>query len=394
MRNILLLTNIPAPYRIPTFNSLARLVGERFCVVFHTLAEARRCWDFPDGNIEFKWRVLSDSGSVTGLRKELTAGIKMLTYVSSEQPSAIICGGYDSLASWAAFLWCKVCRRPFVLWVDSTARDQRPRGLSGRMRTQLKRLIVSLSDAVAPSGTACAEYMRRLGARPERIFMARLSGDPGAFAGEAAPVDVRREKVPRRLPGRLILYSGRLVRAKGVFVLLEAFRQVCRVLSETGLLVVGHGPDEAEIRDFCRKESIERVFLEGAQQYRRMPYYYALADVLALPTFSDTWGFVVNEAFACGVPAVVSRAAGACDDLIVDGETGFAVEPGNARDLADKLIRILSDPSLKTRMGAKCRKLIQHYSAEACACGLLAAVESRQTLRDPFYLPLLHDNRC
>jgi glycosyltransferase involved in cell wall biosynthesis len=302
------------------------------------------------------------------------AGVKMLIHLCRERPSAVICGGYDSLASWAAFLWCKLCSRLFVLWVDSTARDHRSRGVSGQIRTSLKRVMVSLAHAVAPAGTACGEYMKSLGARPERIFIARLSGDPGAFAREAAQVNARREKLRRRLPRQLVLYSGRLARAKGVFVLLEAFRHISGVLPEAGLLIVGHGPDEAEMMEFCRKANIERVFFEGAQEYNRMPYYYALADVLALPTFSDTWGFVVNEAFACGVPAVVSRAAGACDDLIVDGQTGFAVEPGDARDLADRLVRVLGDASLKLRMAANCRRLIQQYSAEACARALLAAI--------------------
>ena len=104
-----------------------------------------------------------------------------------------------------------------------------------------------------------------------------------------------------------------------------------------------------------------------------MPYSYALADVLALPTFSDPWGLVVNEAFACGVPAVVSRVAGACDDLIIDGETGFAVTPGDAAELADRILRILKEPALRSRMKANCRTLIKKNSTEACAQGLLVA---------------------
>jgi glycosyltransferase involved in cell wall biosynthesis len=374
MQKILLLTNIPAPYRIPTFNGLARLVGEGFFVVFCALADPRRHWDFPDQEIQFGYKVLSETGNLAGLRKRFMAGIKMLIYLKKDPPSAIISGGYDSLPAWAAFLWCKVWRRPFVLWADSTSRDQRPRGLWGELRTGFKRLIVSWADGVAASGTACAEYMKSLGARPERVFVARLSGDPYAFGREAAQVDVQHEKLHRGLRSQLILYSGRLVREKGVFVLLEAFRQISRVLPEAGLLVVGHGREELRMREFCREMNVDGVFFEGAQQYRCMPYYYALTDVLALPTFSDTWGLVVNEAFACGVPAVVSRVAGACDDLIVDGQTGFAIEPGNARDLADKLLRILCDPVLRRCMAANCRKLIQEYSARACAQGLLAAV--------------------
>jgi glycosyltransferase involved in cell wall biosynthesis len=104
-----------------------------------------------------------------------------------------------------------------------------------------------------------------------------------------------------------------------------------------------------------------------------MPAYYPLADVVVLPTFSDTWGWVVNEAFACGVPAIVSRAAGACDDLIIDGETGYSMEPGNAEELADRILRLLKNDELRSSMGTKARQLIERYSIERLAETLLAA---------------------
>jgi glycosyltransferase involved in cell wall biosynthesis len=375
MSKVTLLTNIPAPCRIPTLNCLARELGSRLRVVFCAPTEPRRCWAFPEREMEFEWRLLCHDQRKAGLLAELRSAVKMLLHLRRRQPSSVICGGYDSFAAWAAFFWCKLYGRQFVLWVESTARDHRPRGLSGQIRTGLKRLIVSHADGVAASGTASAKYMKMLGARQELTLIAPLTGDPDAFAHQAAKTNATEEKRERRLPPHLILYSGRLVRAKGVFVLLQAFRSISRALPAAGLIVVGHGPDEEKMKEFCRKEKIERVFFEGPQPYDRMPYYYALADVLALPTFSDTWGVVVNEAFACGVPAVVSRAAGACDDLIVDGETGFAVEPGDARDLAEKLLSVLRNPTLRLRMAANCRRVIQSYSAEICARGLLAAVE-------------------
>jgi glycosyltransferase involved in cell wall biosynthesis len=227
------------------------------------------------------------------------------------------------------------------------------------------------------------EYVKDLGAREERIVIAPFGGDSEGFAREAAAVDPAREKERSGWPPRLIIYSGRLVREKGVFVLLDAFRLIAPEFPEVGLLIVGHGPEQTALEDSCRRLGLERVYFAGAQEYKRMPYFYALADVLVLPTFSDTWGFVVNEAFACGVPAIVSRVAGACDDLIVEGETGFAVEPGDVADLTAKMRRLLEDESLRAAMGRKCRELIRRYSAEACAEGLLLAAQVRAKGGDP-----------
>lgn len=371
--SITLLTNIPAPYRIPVFNCLARMAGGTFHVVFCSPTEPRRHWKFPAKEMDFEWKLLSEDTGELGLLAQLISVVKMALLLARWHPSAVICGGYGSLPAWAALLWCKLFRRRFILWGESTARDHRPRGISGWCRTRLKRVMVSQADAVATSGEASAEYMRALGAEPERVFIAPFCGDPVVFAREAGKVKPAEEKRRRGFPNRLVLYSGRLVQAKGVFVLLEAFRSVSRALPDAGLAVVGDGPERSAMQEFCRHANLDRVFFEGPQEYERMPYYYALADVLALPTFSDPWGFVVNEAFACGVPAIVSHVAGVCDDLIVDGETGFAVEPGDVDGLAEKLLQILRNDDLRVRMGANCRRIIARYTPEACARGLLAA---------------------
>lgn len=209
--------------------------------------------------------------------------------------------------------------------------------------------------------------------------MAPFGGDYRSFAREALRVDAAAEKKARGYPRHVALYSSRLVREKGVMVLLEAFRRLAVEVPEAGLLIVGDGPARAEMESFCREFRVPRVFFSGSQGYAAMPAFYALADVLVFPTFSDTWGYVVNEAFACAVPAIVSRVAGVCEDLIVPGETGVVVEPGDAEGLAVTMRLLLTDEGLRSRMSANCLRAIAPYSAEACAQGLLAAVEGKQT---------------
>jgi glycosyltransferase involved in cell wall biosynthesis len=392
--HLALLTNLPAPYRVPVWNHLARLTGGKLEVRFIAPDDPRqRSWTVPSSEMHFRWEFLSHapkggvstppfqatahqhrSGALPAALIELRAALAILRFLLRRRPRAVICGGYNSLAAWVTFAWCRVTRRRFVLWLEGTTRDLRP---PGRLKTWLKKLIVARAGAIAASGNATVEYVRALGASANRIFPAPFGGDYRWFAREAAAVDAAAEKERRGYPSRLVLYSGRLVREKGVMVLLEAFRRLAPDIPDAGLLVVGDGPARAEMESFCRGWNIPRVFFAGVQEYHRMPHFYALADVLVLPTFSDTWGYVVNEAFACGVPAIVSRVAGVCDDLIMPGVTGFTVEPGDAEALAAKMRLLLIDTPLRSRMGANCRRAIVPYSAEACAEGLLAAVEGR-----------------
>jgi glycosyltransferase involved in cell wall biosynthesis len=374
-RTLALATNTPAPYRVPVWNHLSRLVGGVLVLRFTTAGDPRRTWAVPTEEMHFDWRFLSKAHQGTWL-SQIRAGASMLGFLARSCPQSVICGGYSSLPAWVTFVWCKATRTRFVLWLEATTHDRRR---TRKIAQWLKRLIVSRADAIAASGEATVEYVRDLGAREKRIFIAPFGGDSEGFAREAAAIDPAREKERYGWPSRLVLYSGRLVREKGVFVLLEAFQRLALELPDVGLLFVGHGPEQRAMEDACRRLGLEQVYFTGAQEYKRMPYFYALADVLVLPTFSDPWGFVVNEAFACGVPAIVSRVAGACDDLIVEGETGFTVEPGDPEDLAVKMRRLLQDEPLRVAMGRNCRELIRRYSAEACAEGLLLAATGSST---------------
>lgn len=368
--SLALLTNIPFPPRLPALNQVARSMDGRFEVRFIAASEPRRWWKVPTQEMNFKWRFLSHSSDPAGFLTGIRASAAMLAFLTRSRPQALICGGYDSLPAWASFAWCKLFRRRFVLWIVSNARDHRQ---PGKLKEWLKRFFVSNVDAVAAQGKASAEYARQLGAREEQVFIAPYGGDNEFFAREAARVNPAQEKELHGYPPRLILFSARLAPEKGVFVLLEAFRSVSSKLPGVGLLIVGDGPERKAMEDFCRAANLERVYFLGPQQYHRMPYFYALADVLVLPSLSEPWGAVVNEAFACGVPAIVSRVAGAADDLIIEGETGFTVEPGNTQDLSEKTLRVLRDEALRARMSANCRRLIEKYSAAGCAEGLLAA---------------------
>jgi glycosyltransferase involved in cell wall biosynthesis len=374
-RSLALLTNIPAPYYVSAWNHLGRLTGGRLAVRFIARGERRRTWKTPVDGMEFAWRFLSRATDPSDFLRSLSASVAMLGFLMDFRPRAVICGGYSSPVAWITFAWCAITRRRFVLWMESNARDHRR---PGKLRHWMKRFIVSRADAIAALGKAASEYARQLGAREDRIFIAPFGGDSDFFARQASGVDGDREKWLKGLPPRLVLYSGRLVREKGVFVLLESFRLIAAEFLDVGLLIVGHGPERQAMEDCCRRLGLELVYFAGAQEYKRMPYFYALADVLVLPTFSDPYGYVVAEAFACSVPAIVSRVAGACDDLIVEGETGFTVEPGDPEDLAAKMRRLLQDEPLRAAMGRNCRELIRRYSAEACAQGLFLAAQARR----------------
>jgi glycosyltransferase involved in cell wall biosynthesis len=103
--------------------------------------------------------------------------------------------------------------------------------------------------------------------------------------------------------------------------------------------------------------------------------------VLVLPTRSDTWGLVVNEAMVCGLPIVVTSVAGCAQDLVEDGWNGYVVPPRDPDRLAAAIRSLAEQPETREQMSARSRERIRHYSPEDCARGLAEAVLSQRTER-------------
>jgi glycosyltransferase involved in cell wall biosynthesis len=114
----------------------------------------------------------------------------------------------------------------------------------------------------------------------------------------------------------------------------------------------------------------------GFLNQQRIATAYAAADVLVLPSNGgETWGLVVNEAMACGVPAIVSDQVGCVPDLITDGETGFSFPCAEVAALADRMRWMAEDRDRRRAMRAPVLRRIAGFSPKAAAAGVIRALE-------------------
>lgn len=137
---------------------------------------------------------------------------------------------------------------------------------------------------------------------------------------------------------RVLMFVGKLIARKRPQLLLDALLQLRRVNPEaaarTRLWLVGDGPLRQELEHFAHTHDLPVAFL-GFVNQSALPATYAAADCLVLPSNGEeTWGLVVNEAFACGLPAIVSDEAGCAPELIHDDETGWLMRRPDAGHLA------------------------------------------------------------
>jgi len=286
-------------------------------------------------------------------------------------PDAIICGGYNYVSSWHALRWAKRNRVPFLLWSESTSDDRRSRHT---LLELLKRKFLENCDAFVVPGRSARRDLEHFGLPPEKIFVAPNAVDTALFSASGSVVQQQptRLRAQLALPEKYFLFVGRFVRAKGVLDLLEAYALLAPTLREQfSLVFVGDGPMRSEIESRAREIYPGTVHFAGFVHRDDLPTYYTLAECLVLPTHSDTWGMVVNEAMACGLPVICTDVAGCAADLV--RANGRIVSAGNIGELSVAMEEIASDPALRSRMASESRELIQTYSPETCAAGLAEA---------------------
>lgn len=380
---LVILTEIIAPYRIPVFNVLAQLNGIHLHVIFLSRTDhPMREWLVYENEIQFSYQVLR---SYRGhwRKHALLLNRGLAAALRKAAPEAIVCGGYNYVASWQALFWAQRNRIPFFLWTESNGRDLR----GNKWLTELlKTRFLGRCDGFVVPGQSSREYLKNFGIPSKKIFTAPNAVDSALFETITERVQATAAKWRQQmgLPLRFFLFVGRMVAEKGVFDLLSAYGTLSPELrAEVGLVFVGDGPDRAQVERraneiaSCPRRSCAIQF-PGFVQRDALASYYALAEAFVFPTHSDPWGLVVNEAMACGLPIICSDVAGCANDLVENGWNGYVVPSRNVNQLARTMAELAAIPETGRIMGKRSRERLLRNSPQACAEGIAAAVLSLQ----------------
>jgi 1,2-diacylglycerol 3-alpha-glucosyltransferase len=375
-RRLMILTEIISPYRIPLFNAMARREGIDLHVIFLSETDSSlRQWHVYKQDIHFSFQVLPSWRKRIG-KYNLLLNRGLARALHSASPDAIVCGGYNYWASWQALRWARSHRVPFLLWSESNLQDLRNERVFVEF---LKRQFLKRCSGFVVPGKSAGEYMKAHGANERSIFTApnAVDNDLFASASSAARQSAAKCRAELDVPARYFLYAGRLVREKGVLDLLAAYAKLDAALREkVGLVFVGDGPLREQLERQAASISPGTIKLAGFAHREQLAAHYAFADGLILPTHSDPWGLVVNEAMASGLPVIVSQVAGCAADLVRENWNGFLVPPGDIESLAAAMQKLACGNTLRATMAANSVQLIAQYSPQVWAEGLERAVET------------------
>jgi glycosyltransferase involved in cell wall biosynthesis len=373
---LVIITEIIAPYRIPIFNALAARSELDLYVIFLSENDpSLRLWRVYKNEIKFSYEVLPSWRQRFG-RHNVLVNRGLVSALNRIKPTVVLCGGYNYLASWEAAGWARIHRVPLLLWSESTALDAR----HGRRLVEfVKTRFLRLCRGFVVSGKSSFHYLKDLGIPAERIFTAPNAVDIQLFSSLAdkARRDAIQIRTRHSLPARYFLYVGRLVEAKGIFDLLDAYAKLSDTIrAQVSLVFVGDGVDRTRLEERASAIAPGTILFPGFVHREELAEFYGLSDVFIFPTHSDPWGLVVNEAMSCGLPVVATSVAGCTEDLVRDGWSGFVIPPRDPSSLAGAMAHLAVDSALRVEMGARSEEKIREYSPEAWAQGLVDATKT------------------
>jgi glycosyltransferase involved in cell wall biosynthesis len=331
--------------------------------------------EFRPADAAYAWDAVPETA---GYRRVRTRSREELCRVLDElRPEAVVCVGYSDPEIHQAAAWALSRKRRLVTCSDST-HDDEPRSW---MKEAFKRRVIAAFDAALVAGSRAGLYIGMLGLDGDRRFQPWDVVDNAHFhhGADVARRDEAATRARLKLPSSYFLCVARFVPKKNLARLIEAYRHYAEPVGNDAwsLVLSGAGPMEAELRHQVALAGLaSRVHFVGFLQYPDLPACYGLAEALVLPSASDQWGLVVNEAMAAGLPVLVSDRCGCAPDLVRQDENGFTFDPGDTGNLAGLLTRMAGmKPDCRAAMGGRSREIVAAFSPEAFADGLEAAVE-------------------
>ena len=356
------ITDIMTPYMAPVFEALAARCD--LTVLFGAETGSRAmAWSLATPS--FRYRVVGGPAIRRGIdAADIYPNPRVLVELWRTRPDVVISGGFSFPSLYAA-AYCRASRAPLLVQSDGTSASE---AAIGRDQAMTRALLARAAHGAVGNSRLAVARLAELGFDP--VFEAPHSTDIERF------LEVGRGRVQRPHDVLRVVTVGRLLVAKGVDLLLRAVARARAQGAAVTLTIVGEGDDEPRLRALAGELGLTDVEWRGFVEPSELPAQLARADAFAFPTLGDTFGIVLLEAAAAGLPLICSPHAGAASDLVEEGETGFVVEPRDTAAFVRALTGLAGDAELRGRMGRAAYELAGRRTPADTADAYLRAATS------------------
>jgi len=234
-----------------------------------------------------------------------------------------------------------------------------------RLLRRYETKLMKQSDAlIAVSRYTVGELTELYGIEEEKIHVIYNGVDINKFKPRPDRAELRRE-FGLEEEKKIVLFVGRLYHRKGLEILLRSIPPIIQEFGDVKFAISGTGfkKKEQSLRDLAKQLEIEDyVTFLGYVPDEKLPSLYSASDIFVLPAIYENFPFAILEAQATGLP-VVSTKVGGIPEFLADKENGFLIDPGDEKQLTQRVLTLLQDPKLAEEMGRRGRKLIEEKFA-------------------------------
>lgn len=362
MKHIVIISNIPAPYRVDFFDYLSKNYTDyRFTIVYSSQNEDNRSWEVDQEKMQNS--VYLESKTIK-IKKKLDTryvhvpwGVGKL--IKKLSPDVVVGSEYNPTIL-LALHYCKRHRIPYVSWTDGTLFSERN---FGKVQLWSRKHVIKRADAYIASSTKSKEAQIYYGAAEEKCHISYLTVDVEKYLQK-----------PKGLGTGKILCVGSLIERKGVDLLFKALE---KVNTDFSLYLAGDGCEKTALKTLAKELGIhERVHFLGQLKREELVKHYADSDLFVLPTREDCFALVILEALCSSLPVVCSKYADGAYDLLEDGSNGFVVDPYNVEVFAQTIEAVLTNDELRRDMQNSSDNTVDKFRFENVAKGYMEAIES------------------
>ncbi len=370
---VVIIHNIIAPYKVALFNELSKLIPNME-VIFIAEKEKRRDWNIDYTNINFAYTLLFQ-GSIDSINSFSIAKNTWRILEKISPKTSIICD-YSNIFGWISLLWAKINNNKLIFWLDSTYGDRK----HFFPKEQIKHFFLKHFDAFLAPGEKTKQYLKYMKVDNSKIITTGYSVNNDFFIEQFQLLKNQKKTLLNKLTIKRkhnFIFIGRFAPEKNILNLLNSFLEVSKDNNEWGLLLLGDGPLKEDIISFIIKNKLkDKILLPGFIQQNEIVKYLITSDVLILPSYSEPWGLVVNEAMLCSMPVIVSNRCGCESELVKEGVNGFSFDPNDKPKLTNFMQGFMNGKYNIKSMGEASFAIVNEHSPSIIAKKIVIGIEA------------------
>ena len=356
-------------YRIEWFKKLSCLSSIKFVFTNESLVKKIYKYNIDYNRIKDLDYVIIEKG-IKGLNSFFKILNEIKYYDFVELPAVDSFNEY-----WKSFfilLQCKRLRIPmgyfWEKWESPIAKQPIKRKIKNFILGTAAKSIYRHADIIFAGGSRSKEYFLKKGIKSSKIFVL-----PNTSETPLTEYINLKEKYNISYEKKIILYFGRIMKEKGLDVLLKAYALLDeQSKKESFILVAGDGKYKSECEDIANRLMIRNIKFVGMVSPNKRRNFFEQCDVFVFPgTFYngcvDVWGLTINEAIQHGKIVISTNAVGSAIDLVENDVNGYIVEAENIEELKKALFKVLNSKEIIDRAIRKDKELMKIYSFENMA---------------------------